>query len=442
MKITILIFLICLSTLNVLSQKETFDLVTFNPPKAWKKEINQNNYVLFTFTSQNNYCQIYVMQSTDSKGSLDADFESEWQTFVVKSYNPSTDPQMTEVSEEDGWKAKAGVASFNFNNSESYAILTTMTGFGKVVSILALTNNQEYMPKIEEFLASVSLTKPLQNNQVKQNVNKSTASSKYAFTTTNFDDGWTATEQINGVEVSKGNVKVLIHFGVEYTDYTRNLGDNQMIEHFWNLLLTPRYKVNNISVSPTDVYDRTYFGEAVATESATGKKVYLSLMIDSENGFAKCIEIVTTDKAALSQAFPNYNKMKEMRNYNKFAVSPKDLPGIWENSSGAFAQYYYSNTGNYAGMGGVQTYSKFTLKADNTYQYEYIGGSGMMGNQQIHTKNTSGKFSANNWEFITVEKNGEKTEYNARFEVVRGGRILHLVNKKYSGLAYHLTKQN
>lgn len=87
-------------------------------------------------------------------------------------------------------------------------------------------------------------------------------------------------------------------------------------------------------------------------------------------------------------------------------------------------------------------YSKFTLKPDNTYDYEYAGTSGMMGNQQVHTEKTNGKYSAGNWEFTSIEKNGEKTEYHAQFEIVRGGRILHLVNKKYSGLAYHLTKQN
>ncbi len=430
------------ATANIFAQEETFDLVTYSAPKGWKKEIKEGNYVLFTNINQAVYCQIYVMHSIAGKGNLDADFDSEWQALVVKSYNPAGKPQITEVTEENGWKAKAGVASFTYNNGESYVILTTMSGFGKALSILALSNSQDYMPDIDAFLSSVNLSKLSENIQVKNSVVKSPVNSKYAFTSTNFDDGWIATDQSNWVEVSKGSTIVRLHFGIEYTDATRGMDDNKMIEHFWNLLLSPRYRVGNINVTPTDMYNRIYFGESLATEVSTGKKVYLSLMIYSENGFAKCIEILTTDKASLSQAFPDYDKIKQMHNYNKFAVSLKDLPGIWENSSSAYGQYYYSNTGNYAGMAGVSMYSKFTLKPDNTYDYEYAGTSGMMGNQQVHTEKTNGKYSAGNWEFTSIEKNGEKTEYHAQFEIVRGGRILHLVNKKYSGLAYHLTKQN
>ena len=182
------------------------------------------------------------------------------------------------------------------------------------------------------------------------------------------------------MQITKGGTAVLLHYGIQYTDETRNLDENKRIEHYWNLLISPRYRVSNINVAPTDYgkYDRVYFGEADGTEISTGTRAHIALMITSENGFANCVEIITPDKATLTQQFPNYDKIKEMNNYNKFAVSAKDLPGTWENSSAVYSQYYNTNTGNYAGMGGVSTYDKFIFRSINTFHYKYIGVSGMM----------------------------------------------------------------
>jgi CheY-like chemotaxis protein len=105
MKKLTLIMMLFFSAVNIFAQKETFDLVTYSAPKGWKKEIKEGNYVLFTNINQAVYCQIYVMHSIAGKGNLDADFESEWQALVVKSYNPAGKPQITEVTEENGWKA-------------------------------------------------------------------------------------------------------------------------------------------------------------------------------------------------------------------------------------------------------------------------------------------------------------------------------------------------
>ena len=40
----------------------------------------------------------------------------------------------------------------------------------------------------------------------------SATNSDFAFTTTNFDDGWTSTAKEDWVEVTKANIKVLIHY--------------------------------------------------------------------------------------------------------------------------------------------------------------------------------------------------------------------------------------
>ena len=165
MKKIICLSILCISAATSFAQKETFDLVTYTPPKdslaiGWKKDVRETmvNYI-FTNKKNNTWCQISIIKSTSSKGSIDQDFESEWQELVVKNYKPTDAPQLNEVQETDGWKIKAGGTNFTFNNNAAIALLTTMSGFNRCVSIVAATNSQYYLKDIAALLSSVDLKK-------------------------------------------------------------------------------------------------------------------------------------------------------------------------------------------------------------------------------------------------------------------------------------------
>ena len=161
MKKIICLAILFIAAANSFAQKEVFDIVNYTPPNNWKKDVTENN-TSYTFVNKknNSWCRINIVKSTISKGSIEQDFESEWQELVVKSYQPTAAPQLNEVQEANGWKIKAGGAKFTFNNSEAMAMLTTMSGFNRCVSIVATTNSQEYLKDIETFLSSVDLQKP------------------------------------------------------------------------------------------------------------------------------------------------------------------------------------------------------------------------------------------------------------------------------------------
>jgi hypothetical protein len=161
MKKIICLSILFISVANTFAQKEVFDIVNYTPPNNWQKDVTENN-TSYTFVNKknNSWCRINIVKSTTSKGSIEQDFESEWQELVVKSYQPTEAPQLNEVQEADGWKIKAGGAKFTFNNSDAMAMLTTISGFNRCVSIVATTNSQEYLKDIETFLSSVDLQKP------------------------------------------------------------------------------------------------------------------------------------------------------------------------------------------------------------------------------------------------------------------------------------------
>jgi len=149
------------SLANTFAQNQTFDLITFTAPKGWTKNVEET-LVSYTITNnkKNTWCRILIIKSTISKGTIEADFESEWQELIVKDYKPTDKPQENKVTEAEGWKIKGGGAKFTFNNSEALAMLTTMSGYNRCASIVAITNSVDYIKNIEAFIASVDLIKP------------------------------------------------------------------------------------------------------------------------------------------------------------------------------------------------------------------------------------------------------------------------------------------
>ena len=162
MKRILLLGLLSLAAAALHAQTESYDLATYTPPAGWKKAVQENVCTSYTFTDSRTggYCQVFVLRSMPSQGGISEDFEHEWRNLIVNQYHPAAAPQVTGPTLKDGWQVKAGVAAFAFNNGQSMAMLTTLTGHGKTVSIVAVTNSEEYLPAIDNFLASVKLKKP------------------------------------------------------------------------------------------------------------------------------------------------------------------------------------------------------------------------------------------------------------------------------------------
>jgi hypothetical protein len=162
MKKMLLLCLIGLLAASAQAQTESYDLATYTPPAGWKKAVQENVCTSYTFTHSQTggYCQIFVLRSMPSRGGITEDFENEWRNLIVNQYHPAAAPKINGPSLKDGWQVKAGGASFAFHNGQSLAMLTTLTGYGKTVSIVAVTNSEDYLPAIDSFLASVKLKKP------------------------------------------------------------------------------------------------------------------------------------------------------------------------------------------------------------------------------------------------------------------------------------------
>lgn len=153
----LVVLVLCTSPVLAFAERAINDLLSYErPPAAWTKDVKAKHYTSYSIVKGREYCQIFVLPGTNSKGDIGADFDTEWQALIVGNYRVTSAPELTESEAELGWKVKAGVATFAYEGV-SMAMLTTVSGYGRTASIVALTNSQSYAGAIQSLLASVKM---------------------------------------------------------------------------------------------------------------------------------------------------------------------------------------------------------------------------------------------------------------------------------------------
>ncbi len=218
----------------------------------------------------------------------------------------SAAPEMQPAETENGWEVQSGFAPFESDGNKGVVVLATSTGYEKMVNIIILTNTNAYEKEMTAFLESISLKKinPVAKNPVTNPVKpaKPVAVVKqdgFAFNTTNFDDGWTSTVQEDWVEVTKGAIKVLLHYPKDGTIFPADPAP--LTTAAWNILVAPRYSnLKNYRTTYINTYNRPYIGIGYATDNATRKQVFIVLFRQGHTGW---LEFVTPDKNSFIQYF-------------------------------------------------------------------------------------------------------------------------------------------
>lgn len=464
--------LIVFITTTASAQKQTFDIITYTLPAGWKLAEQKTNVIQYSKIEGKNWAQISIYKNTVSKGSIETDFDNEWKSlaadvFQIKELPAKTSP----VNFEGNWKKMSGYGKWIFNGSAVTTTVTTFTGHGACVSIVCNTTLPKFSEAYNQLLKSVQLQTGedniQQNNPVitEQKDSPPAVSNGYKFNTTNFDDGWTSTVQEDWVEVSKGNIKVLIHFPKEGTVFPAD--PDKLTNAAWNILVAPRYSnLTNYKTAYIETHNRPYFGMGTAKENKSGKSVFVVLFRRS----AGWIEVVSPDNKAFTQEFgfnpetirwgrineylggyvvdnslgatiqadePEiYNKLDNMTGKNKFAVAASDLnnTGEWRDnfSSNTFYSNYY--TGAYMGMSTFTSTKWFIFKPGNKYHWELIMGNSYGGQTNIAQAKGDGTFkSLNNWQLYFSNMEGKAKTFDVYFSAIKGDRVLWMNDAQNPG---------
>ncbi len=337
--------------------------------------------------------------------------------------------------------------------------------FGEVANAPANGNNNTVQNTNNNSQQNTQQTDPQQNNsqqpdpqqngqqqieqqqpdpqQAVQNISNTIARQDgFAFTTSNFDDGWTSVVQEDWVEVSKGNIKVLIHYPKESTIFPAD--PEPLTNAAWNILVAPRYSsLKNYRTAYISTYNRPYLGMGYLTENNTGKEVFV-LLFRQGDGW---IEFVAPDKNTLIQQYkvdPEtirwdsetdlLKPLAQMASYNKFAVAASDFSGKWTSDFTGIQQMYNTYTGNYAGMNIHQSSQFFQFNTGNTYNWRLMAVNGMTGNTKYVEVKSSGKFAVpNNWQMSFSDIEGKPKLYDVYFSCIKGARMLWMNDAQYPG---------
>ena len=310
----------------------------------------------------------------------------------------------------------------------------------------AKTSSTQTIP-VESNPVQQSSDIPVQTNsgEVIQQPNQpvpTSAPSGFAFSTTNFDDGWISTIQEDWVEVKKGNIKVLLHYPKEGTVFPAD--PEPLTNGAWNILVAPRYKnLKKYKTTYISTYNRPYLGMGYATEIATEKNVFIVFFLQER----AWIEFIAPDKNTFIQQYkfdPETIQwdsesdlmipLANMTRYNKFAIAASDLKGKWTSDFTGIQQMYNVYTGQYAGMNMNQSNEEFNFNEGNTYSWKLLVVKGMVGDAKYTEVKSSGKFEVpNNWQvkFSMIETRART--YHAYWSCIKGARILNLLDADYPG---------
>ncbi|HQU91540.1 MAG TPA: hypothetical protein PLK77_04545 [Pyrinomonadaceae bacterium] len=434
-------------TIPALGQSsESFDILKFTVPKGWQKESGKDSFQLGKEDANGGICLLTIYKSILATDNPKENFSMAWESLVKQMVTVKSAPQKQPPSTENGWITESGFAQYESDGKKGLVLLVTASGGGKMINLVGLMNTAAYQQEITTFLGSIVLPKvePVKVAPTSQAVRPQPArKSSFKFSTSNFDDGWTSTEQEDWVEVVKGNIKVLIHYPKAGTIFPAD--PEPLTNAAWNILVAPRYSnLKNYKTASITTYNRPYLGMGNAAEKATGKQVFVLLFRQGNTGW---LEFVAPDKNSFIQQYkfdPEtirwdsesdlLNPLIQMVNYNKFAVAESDFNGTWTSDFTGVQQLYSVYTGNYAGMNVHQSNEEFVFGAGNSYSWKLLVVSGMVGSTNYAKVNSAGRFSVlNNWQiqFSKIES-GPKT-YNAFWSCIKGARLLHLLDAKTPG---------
>ncbi|MEZ5344418.1 MAG: hypothetical protein R2681_02585 [Pyrinomonadaceae bacterium] len=202
MKNFLIVLFVLFQTAHVLyaRQSDKFDIVQFDTPKGWQKETGTNT-VQFGSENADGSCIITIFKSINGTDSPTENFHYAWTSIVRDLIDVSLMPQMLPGISEKGWASESGFAAYESDGKKGVVLLVSITGGGKLVNILVLTDTNSFQPEIDAFLESVKLPEvnlssaaaenrtsgptPLSNRVWKSFQNRKDSSGNYAGYSTN-----------------------------------------------------------------------------------------------------------------------------------------------------------------------------------------------------------------------------------------------------------------
>ncbi len=139
-------------------QAEHFGIFTFNVPPGFTKSEQGSKCSFVSINEQKNtYCIMILGPAEKSMGSLDKDFDHQWNTTVKEVLKPDANPQKIDGGSSGNWKLMTGASSFKKDGSVGAVVLCTYSNSINSASIIYLFNDTGFQHTIDQFASGVDI---------------------------------------------------------------------------------------------------------------------------------------------------------------------------------------------------------------------------------------------------------------------------------------------
>jgi len=350
---------------GLMAQTETFDIMTYTPPKGWKKEIKTSvvNYTILD-SAKNAYCIIGVYASRPSSGDAVADFTSEWSDLVVKPFGADADPKTENIVTGDGRNAIAGFSKFKNQGVDNAVLLTSFSVFGKAVSVVALMNSLDFQADVQKFVDGITFNSPpatpanpLSAGRTDQ---PSAMASSYKDISFTAPKGWTQTNYSDGLNLQSPDMECSANSNYRITIYNNrpSSGDlKNQVKEVWYELFNPLFDRNVAMkrwVSPEGWEYATFENDGIVSK-ADATHFYGRVLLVRQGDQVSVIALQSNhtelagsnnlDCAALNGIWKKFVASLQFKspsvNTNSTGI-PEDLLGRWESKVSLGVSYYGS----------------------------------------------------------------------------------------------------
>ncbi len=146
------------------AQKQSFDVVSFVVPKGWEQQQGEAGVQLSVSDKKTGaYAVAVITKATGSGATANENFTTDWARLIKSTVQINEEPTMLAPQQENGWNIISGSASYSDAANKGMATLMTATGGGRMVSVVLMTNTQQYQNELLSLINSLELTKAEKN---------------------------------------------------------------------------------------------------------------------------------------------------------------------------------------------------------------------------------------------------------------------------------------
>jgi hypothetical protein len=368
---------------QVIAQTETFDIATYNPPKGWKRSTGQG-YVIFQDGKQTgstgSFCILIVYASRQSSGDADKDFKMEWTDLVEKPNSITVTPETQKEQTPEGWTVVNGATKLKEGLHEYTCMLVSVTGFGKVMSVLVKVAGQDYLADIENFLTNMQLDGAAaannNTNNSPQNVSLSANTETFDIATYKPPKDWKKDTRQGVVSYTITNPSTggFCVIGIYAAKASEGTAEKDFAGEWNDLAVTPFAAEKNPKSEIQTTADGWKAVAAKAPVTFNNAAAYIVLATLNDQAYIALVdsflENITLDKNAIIAKSTPANSNIEQPNTN----SGTSIIGVWSNSDKPIIKDVISQS-EFVGSNDTQGFEEYEFKADNTYVSRYFNRS-------------------------------------------------------------------